>query len=76
MRDRALVFEAEYPGKEPCRLFLVAGRDDRVVEDDGQERLLLTVFDKMSLVAEIGKHQRLPNGREARIFPALFRRSG
>src|ERR1700730_15071597 len=46
MRDRTLVFEAQYPGKEPCRLALVAGRDDRVVEDDGQERLLFKVFDK------------------------------
>src|ERR1700732_2494025 len=46
MRDRALVFEATNPGKDPCRLFLVAGWDDRVVEDDGQERLLSTVFDK------------------------------
>ena len=46
MRDRTLVFEAKYPSEEPCRLFLVTGRDDRVVEDDGQERLLLTVFDK------------------------------
>ena len=42
MRDRTLVFEAKNPGEEPCRLFLVAGRDDRVVEDDGQERLLFS----------------------------------
>src|SRR5690349_1776883 len=36
MRDRALVFEAKNPGKKPCRPFLVAGRDDRVVKDNGQ----------------------------------------
>src|SRR6516165_8805912 len=46
MGDRALVFEAKNPSEEPRRLFLVAGRNDRVVEDDGQERLLSTVFDK------------------------------
>src|ERR1700739_1149391 len=46
MRDRALVFEAKDPGEEACRFFLVAGRDDRVIEDDSQERLLRTVLDK------------------------------
>ena len=59
MLDRALVIEAKDPGKEPCRLFLVAGRDDRVVEDDGQERLLLKSLLEMSLIAAIDKHQRL-----------------
>src|SRR5260370_21686065 len=76
MRDRALVFEAKNPGKEPRRLFLVAGRDDRVVEDDGQERLLSTVFDKMSPFAAIDKHQRLAMGRYAQILPALYGGSG
>src|SRR5260370_37704465 len=75
MRDGALVFEAKNPGKEPRRLFLVAGRDDRVVEDDGQERLLSTVFNKMSPFAAIDKHQRLAMGRYAHksSLPCLWR---
>src|SRR5262252_8338143 len=44
MRDRPLVFEAEDVSEEPSGCFLVAGRNDRVVEDDGQERLLLIGF--------------------------------
>src|ERR1700739_1695603 len=45
MRDGALVFEAKDPGEEACGFFLVVGRDDRVIEDDSQERLLRTVSD-------------------------------
>src|SRR6476620_3893396 len=35
MRHRALVFEPEDAGEEPCGFFLVARRNDGVVEDDG-----------------------------------------
>src|SRR5690242_7004888 len=53
VRDRALVFETEYPGEEPGGLLLVAGGDDRVVEKDGHERLRFVPI-KMTTPAAIG----------------------
>ena len=58
MRDRALILEAKDPGKKPGGFFLVASRDNRMVEKDGHSRLRWSAREKMMPIGPLGNIPR------------------